>query len=130
MLKLKVIMHHGEVVMRKVKDIVKPAGETVILAHRLLKNSVKGDEYIMMSEDFFNLSGGIKSEECRLHEEEYEGIGNVKSMIYYPNPLTHFPDINATLWNKIAARAKLGVGTLQWIFRRNSLEDFKSLEGL
>ncbi|MCH9044575.1 MAG: DUF2652 domain-containing protein [SAR324 cluster bacterium] len=130
MLKLKVIMHHGEVVMRKVKDIVKPAGENVILAHRLLKNSVKGDEYIMMSEDFFNLSGGIKNEECRLHEEKYEGIGNVKTMIYYPNPLTDFPDIKATLWNKIAARAKLGVGTLQWIFRRNSLEDFKSLEGL
>ena len=123
-------MHHGEVVMRKVKDIVKPAGETVILAHRLLKNSVKGDEYIMMSEDFFKLRGGIKNEQIQTHEENYEGIGNVKSMIYYPNPLTDFPDIKATLWNKIAARTKITVGTVQRIFRRNSLEDFKSLDGL
>ena len=123
-------MHHGEVAMRKVKDIVKPAGENVILAHRLLKNSVKGDEYIMMSEDFFNLSDGVKNEDCRIHEEKYEGIGNVKTMIYYPNPLTDFPDIKATLWNKIAARTRLGVGTLQWMVRRKSLENFKSLDGL
>ena len=84
-------MHHGEVAMRKVREIVKPAGENVILAHRLLKNSVKGDEYIMMSEDFFNLSEGVKNEDCQIHEEKYEGIGNVKSRIYYPNPLTDFP---------------------------------------
>ena len=123
-------MHHGEVAMRTVKGIVKPAGETVILAHRLLKNSVKGNEYIMTSEDFFNLMGGNKNEEYQLHEETYEGIGNVKSMIYYPNPQTDFPDIKATLWDKIAARAKLTIGTLQWLFRRNSVQDFKSLDGL
>ena len=123
-------MHASEVAKRKVKDIVKLAGGNVILAHRLLKNSVKGDEYIMMNEDYFKLSGGIKNEECRIHEKKCEGIGNVKTMTYYPNPSTDFPDIKAAFWNKIAARANLGVGTLRWMFRRNSLEDFKSLDRL
>ena len=130
MLKLKIVMHHGEVAMRKVKDIVKPAGEEVILAHRLLKNSLKGDEYIMMSENFFNLSGGIENEEHQTHVEKYEGIGSVKTMVYYPNPPADLSHITATLWDKIAARTRLTIGLLQWLFMWRRLQDFKSLKGL
>ena len=121
-------MHHGQVAMRKVRNIVKPAGEEVILAHRLLKNSLKGDEYIMMSEDFFNLSGGIENQEHQIHVENYEGIGSVKTMVYYPNPPADLSHLKASLRDKIAARLKLGAGTVEWMFKWKKLQDFKSLE--
>ena len=121
-------MHHGEVAMRKVRDIVKPAGEEVILAHRLLKNSLKSDEYIMMSENFFNLSGGIENQEHQNHAEDYEGIGNVNTMVYYPNPPADLSHIKASLWDKAAARLRLGIGMVEWAFKWKKLQDFKSLK--
>lgn len=121
-------MHHGEVAMRKVRDIVKPAGEEVILAHRLLKNSLRGNEYIMMSKDFFTLSGGIENQEHQTHVENYEGIGNVETMVYYPNPPADLSHIKTTLWDKIVARHRLGTGTVVWAFKWKKRQDFKSLE--
>ena len=82
----------------------------------------------MMSEDFFNLSGGIEYQEHQIHAENYEGIGNVKTMVYYPNPPADISHIKATLWDKFAARLRLGVGTVEWVFKWKKLQDFKSLE--
>ena len=110
--------------MRKVKDMVKPAGEQVILAHRLLKNTIKRDEYIMMSEDFFKLSGGIKNDECEARIENCEGVGKVSTMVYYPNAAANSPGFDASIWDKIRLRAKLG------LFKRKEEQEFKGLVGL
>jgi hypothetical protein len=40
-LKLKAIVHHGEVAVKKIRGFEELGGEDVILAHRLLKNSIK-----------------------------------------------------------------------------------------
>ncbi len=116
--------------MRKVKDIVKPAGENVILAHRLLKNSIKRNEYILMSEDFFELMGGIENKEFEARVEHCEGIGKVNTRVYYPNPAGDGSGFDASIWDKINLRAKLAADPLRRLFRLQGDREFKSLSGL
>lgn len=49
-LKLKFIVHAGPLDYIEVRGFKKPHGKDVIVAHRLMKNSVPGDEYILMSD--------------------------------------------------------------------------------
>jgi hypothetical protein len=53
-LKIKAIVHSGEAAFTMVRDMQKISGEDVITTHRLLKNSIKSDEYI-------GRAGGAKS---------------------------------------------------------------------
>ncbi len=54
-LELKFVVHHGDLNFIKVKDIVKPYGKDVIKAHRLLKNNVLLNEYLLISSAVYNL---------------------------------------------------------------------------
>ncbi len=56
-LKLKFIVHYGEIEFIKVKDSKKPYGSHVIQAHRLLKNNVPIDEYALFTENIKTLDG-------------------------------------------------------------------------
>ena len=47
-LKLKFVIHAGEIDHIQVKDSRKPFGPNVVLVHRLLKNSIDGDEYALL----------------------------------------------------------------------------------
>jgi hypothetical protein len=83
-LKLKAFLHCGQVVIKKVRKGEELAGGDVILAHRLLKNRLQVKEYIMMTEDYFRLSGGLSDRTFVPYTDEYEGIGEVKTLVYYP----------------------------------------------
>lgn len=48
-LQLKIIAHCGDIQFIKVKESRKPFGQEVIQAHRLMKNSVPSDNYILLS---------------------------------------------------------------------------------
>jgi len=50
-LQLKIIAHSGELQFITVQDNRKPFGTQVIEAHRLMKNSVDSDNYILLSQD-------------------------------------------------------------------------------
>lgn len=55
---LKIILHHGaEVATVPVGNHVKLMGEDVIIAHRLLKNNIASDEYILVSRSLINFYG-------------------------------------------------------------------------
>ena len=58
-LRLKVIVHHGDAVVTQQRGIAKLAGEDVIVAHRLLKNTVTADEYVLITEPFARLLGDL-----------------------------------------------------------------------
>jgi hypothetical protein len=49
-LELKIIAHCGEVEIVSIRDSRKPFGPAVIQAHRLMKNSVESDRYLLISE--------------------------------------------------------------------------------
>ncbi len=49
-LSLKVIVHAGEIGFTRVKDKEKPFGPTLVLAHRLLKNDLDDNEYLLLTD--------------------------------------------------------------------------------
>lgn len=89
-LKLKAVLHHGEVAFKRIRQFEELAGEDVILAHRLIKNSVPSKEYLLLTERFHKLSGGIPDQEADLRTEQPEGLGKARVAVYYVDP-AEFP---------------------------------------
>ncbi len=85
-LKLKAFIHHGEVVLKKIRQFEELAGENVILIHRLLKNSVEADEYILMTKSFSSLAGGIPDYRKERRVEKYDNAEPVPVDVYFPPP--------------------------------------------
>jgi hypothetical protein len=83
-LSLKAVLHRGQAIFNTIAGFRKVSGEDVILAHRLLKNSVPEKEYVLETEAFHQLAGqspGIRHEE---RTEQYEDVGSVKVHVFYP----------------------------------------------
>ncbi len=56
-LQLKIAVHCGDIQFITVQDKRKPFGQSVIEAHRLLKNSIASDNYALLSEDVSKIIG-------------------------------------------------------------------------
>jgi class 3 adenylate cyclase len=83
-LKLKAILHKGEVAFKKIRQFDELAGQEVILAHRLLKNTVPSHEYILMTEPIYVLVGELQQSREELREEHYAGLDPVHIKVFYP----------------------------------------------
>jgi hypothetical protein len=90
-LHLKVVLHHGEVAIKEIRGFRELAGEHVILIHRLLKNSIAAKEYMLLTDTFYELSGGLEGESAESRTEHAEGIGDVGVKVYYPPENVEFP---------------------------------------
>ena len=83
-LRLKVVVHSGEALFHQVFNFLELAGIDVILVHRLLKNSVKEDQYLLLTEaarldlEFAGQTPLVTG------SETYEGIGKVETAVYLP----------------------------------------------
>jgi len=86
-LRLKVVVHSGEALFHHVFNFLELAGVDVILIHRLLKNSVGADQYLLLTEaarqdvefpEQIPLVAGV---------ETYDDIGRVGTLIYLPDAL-------------------------------------------
>jgi len=85
-LKLKIVVHCGEAFFYQINQFNELSGKDVILIHRLLKNSVPEDEYILMTEAAYSdikFPVQIKVQEGM---ENYEHIGKVKTLTYCYQP--------------------------------------------
>jgi len=83
-LRLKLIVHSGEALFYEIGNFLELAGVDVIIVHRLLKNSVRSNEYILLTEAAFQqlkISEEIPSVESL---EKYDAIGEIKTRVYYP----------------------------------------------
>ena len=83
-LKLKAFLHHGEVVFKKIRQFEELAGEDVILIHRLLKNGVEADEYILMTKSFAKLTEDIPQYREETRTEKYDNADPVQVQIFFP----------------------------------------------
>jgi len=83
-LKIKAFLHVGQAVIKKIRQFEDLGGEDAIVIHRLLKNSIPAKEYIVMTEAFYELSGGLAGQTPEARTEECEGIGPVAIRVYYP----------------------------------------------
>ena len=83
-LKLKIVIHSGEALFHRVLNFVELAGVDVIIVHRLLKNSLAAQQYLLLTD------AGCQdvefSEPLALtnHREIYEDIGLIKAQVYIP----------------------------------------------
>ena len=80
-LTLKFVVHHGPLAEIKVGRFVKPSGTEMIVAHRLLKNSIKNNEYLLLTEKFLRETADDPEEsemEWVRASEEYPAIGKVE----------------------------------------------------
>ncbi len=82
-LRLKVFLHRGEVLVKQVRQFEEIAGETVIVVHRLLKNSVPSDEYILMTDSYFDLLEEPSQAGLESRVETYHDIGQVAVKVLY-----------------------------------------------
>ncbi|MBE0422355.1 MAG: DUF2652 domain-containing protein [Lutibacter sp.] len=78
-LELKFLVHYGELAFIKVKNFVKPYGQDVIKIHRLLKNQVPVNEYLLFTNDAYNLYKSQVDETWVKKSETYD----LKSLEYF-----------------------------------------------
>jgi hypothetical protein len=83
-LRIKAILHFGEVALKQVRNFEEIAGQAVIVAHRLLKNGVTKDEYILVTEAVEGLAPAALGAAGAPMTEECEGIGRVRTVVYDP----------------------------------------------
>jgi hypothetical protein len=75
-LNVKVVAHYGEVVVTPRRGGTTLAGVDVILVHRMLKNSVPVEEYVLMTDAVRAFAGPPFSELATPIDEELEGLGS------------------------------------------------------
>lgn len=80
---LKIIVHAGEAVFHEVAGRPQVSGPDVILAHRLLKNSVDSNEYLLLTENAFQLMAAHIEGKFEAHEESYEGFDRVRAHVRF-----------------------------------------------
>ena len=79
-LTLKFIVHYGDIYELQISNFLKPSGIEVVLAHRLLKNTIDSHEYILMTQGFLaQTTDGKESYDLVWveHSQEIDNIGNV-----------------------------------------------------
>jgi hypothetical protein len=84
-LRLKVIVHSGEVLFHRVLNFVELAGVNVILIHRLLKNSIHARQYLLLTEAArrdLEFPAAIQFAQCT---ETYDDFGRVNTLVYLPD---------------------------------------------
>ncbi len=86
-LRLKQVVHTGEVAVEKIGRFEKLFGLAVIIVHRMLKNSVPAREYLMVSESAFSNFDGFFGLKPERRVVELDGIGEHRTMVFYAEQL-------------------------------------------
>ena len=85
-LRLKAFVHVGELAVKRVRQFEELAGESVIFVHRLLKNTVEGREYVLMSEAA-RAAAALDPAGLAEHAEELDGVGRARLWLCQPHEL-------------------------------------------
>lgn len=89
-LNIKSVVNFGGVVVRQIRKFEEISGTSVIAAHRLLKNRVPLDEYVLLTEAFEQILGSAPPGGTRI-TEQCDGIGAVNASYYLPSPFSAPP---------------------------------------
>lgn len=83
-LSLKIVVHSGEALLYQIGKFEELSGVDVIIAHRLLKNSIPGSEYILLTEAAYQDVQFPVEIPVTPGEEVYADIGKIKTYVYLP----------------------------------------------
>ena len=75
-------MHVGQAAFRTTRQFTELGGEDAILIHRLLKNTISAKEYLVLTDAFCVLSGGLPDRSAEARTEACEGIGPAPVQVY------------------------------------------------
>lgn len=91
---LKIILHYGkEIALTKVGTRIKLFGEDLIIAHKLLKNEIKLNEYLLLTEgltDYYkehNLDNQFDWGSLKQNSTEYDHVGKINYSYINLKPL-------------------------------------------
>tara|TARA_Y100000590_G_scaffold60540_2_gene64593 strand:- start:1836 stop:2576 length:741 start_codon:yes stop_codon:yes gene_type:complete len=84
-LKLKSFVHFGEFLIKKINQFKEIAGQDVILAHRLMKNSISVSEYMLFTKPFIEIQSIDSLGSIEERKEKYDNLGSVDCTVFYPN---------------------------------------------
>ena len=87
-LRLKALVHVGEVIYKSIGDFQEVAGEDVILVHRLLKNTVPDDEYVLLTKTAADRIKSPPFAVASTHTEQVDDLGPVKVVVCQPDGAT------------------------------------------
>jgi len=83
-LRLKMVMHAGTALFHQVGQFNELAGVDVILVHRLLKNSIQADEYVLVTDPAFDELSFPEAISWTRGSERYAELGEVPTRLYIP----------------------------------------------
>ncbi|MDX5348725.1 MAG: DUF2652 domain-containing protein [Hymenobacteraceae bacterium] len=92
-LTLKTIVHYGNISVTQIKDYTKLMGKDVIVAHRLLKNNIEGNEYVLLTENYLKtqdeeeIKRNFEWTQLRNGHITYEYLGEIKYKYAFLTPL-------------------------------------------
>lgn len=90
-LRLKVLLHLGEIAVKQVRQFTELAGRPLILLHRLLKNGVPAREYLLLSEDCAAAAAPLEG--LTWLDEDVDGVGpaRIAYLLATPEALARLP---------------------------------------
>ncbi|MBC3540145.1 DUF2652 domain-containing protein [Rufibacter sediminis] len=92
-LTLKIVVHYGRISVTQIRDHIKLMGTDVILAHRLLKNSIEGSEYVLLTEGYLNTQSpetvqhNFEWSQLKDGKNSYDHVGEIKYKYAFLTPL-------------------------------------------
>lgn len=127
-LNIKAVVNFGSVVVKQVRQFEEISGTSVIIAHRLLKNSVPLHEYVLLTEDFEQALGGAPPGGTRV-TEQCEGIGAVNAAYYPHSPFDAQPAPNLMRRVRLVSNALsyMGKNHIQRWFSVAPKREFRNL---
>jgi len=96
-LRLKVVVHSGEALFHRVFNFVELAGVDVIIVHRLLKNSVAADQYLLLTEAARHDVEFSQAISLSSGQETYDDIGRINTLIFLPDVKVKAVETSASL---------------------------------
>ncbi len=129
-LKLKFVVHAGEVAEQRVKNWSELAGVDVIIVHRMLKNEVPVSEYVLMTEPVYR---GLDAEvrgHAKAIEHDFEGIGKTPTWYVDLNAIAaHLPQAlrrsgPGRVWEQVK---KIARTTPYWVGWKKPCDGFRNM---
>jgi 2-polyprenyl-3-methyl-5-hydroxy-6-metoxy-1,4-benzoquinol methylase len=90
-LRLKIVAHSGEALFTRVGGFPVVSGLDVITVHKLLKNSVDADQYVLMTESAYRDLALPEDAAVVERTEEYD-IGTLKTYLYLPEVTVEYDE--------------------------------------
>ena len=120
-LNIKAVMHYGPIILKQVRQFEELAGQPVILIHRLLKNSVPGDCYLLFTKDVYNILHPAILPKLDAYIEHYEHMPPCKVYAYILDldPLPRIDLSPVSSWSGMGENLRLWRRSISSLIKRD-----------